>query len=436
MRSRPAAVRFRPPDTVLAALFGLLVVASDFEFRRRDVNQATSGAVDVAVLLELGVYALVGGWFALTAARAPGRTARPRLMQLLCALSAVLAASALWAPTPTLALARSFELVVSTGFVAYVAARAVRRTWHEVAHAFVVVVTIGVLIGLVYRRPPQLQLSGRFMWLYGHPVVAASMLTLSSLLLLGWLFDHTLPRRWTTPVYAGLCLLHTAALFATETRGSLVAWLIGVVVFAWLRMPRSAVRGSAAITLLALPPLIGLSLPILRVVALRGETAGQLRSLNSRAGLWQAAWEAFRARPILGQGYFASRELFLDTIGLGGAHNAFIEIGLSAGLVGLGLFVAVLVVLVRRLRAIGRHPDRPMIAAAVVALLVNGLTAQYFAQAGTAANLMFLLLVGWVSTLEPLAARGARHAGDAQPSSAAGVHAEDATAETRQEALR
>ena len=51
--TRPAGVRFRLTPRFAAAGLGLLVVASDFEFRRRDVNQATSGAIDDTAMFYL-----------------------------------------------------------------------------------------------------------------------------------------------------------------------------------------------------------------------------------------------------------------------------------------------------------------------------------------------------------------------------------------------
>lgn len=377
----------------------LLVFAGDFELRRRASTDAISGSVDLAILGELLVYLAIGGWLFLTVARPPRWRPFPSPLTAMWALVLVLATSALWAPSPTLGLARGSQLIVTAGLVTAIARRAGPQTWHRVAHGFVLLITLGVALGLVYRRPPEQQLTGRFMWLYGHPVVSGSLLVLSALFLLAWILDRNLPRFLPTPAYPVLFVVHFVALLATETRGSVLAFVVGAAVLVWLWASRSRRADLLLLTLVGLPAVIAVGWPALKAFALRGETASQLRGLNSRADLWSEAARVVAERPIQGQGYFASRQIFLESIGLGGAHNAFIEIAVSAGLVGLVCFAAMTLGTVRQLSAAGRHPDRPLIGGAFAALLVNGFTAQYFAQAGTGANVVFLMLVAWAASL-------------------------------------
>ena len=77
---------------------------------------------------------------------------------------------------------------------------------------------------------------------------------------------------------------------------------------------------------------------------------------NSRLELWNAGWEMFKDRPLLGVG---SRnfsevgqqywELSHDNIGKN-AHNTFIEILANNGLFGFGSFVMIIFSLIRSLR--------------------------------------------------------------------------------------
>lgn len=408
-RARPWAAFLRP--RVLrrhlgAALEGwparcvfLLVLAGDFEFRRRGTGDAISGSVDLAIIGELGVYLGVGAWLVLRHARVPRGILRPSPLTVLWALVLVLAASGLWAPSPALGLARGSQLLVTAGLVTLVARTADAMTWHRIGHAYVLLVTIGVGVGLVFRRPPDLQLTGRFMWLYGHPVVSGSLLLASSLFLLAWSIDRRLPRLFPPVLYPVGLVVHVLALFATQTRGSLVAFVIAAAMLVWFSSPRTRRLDLAILGLTGIPATIGLGWPVIQAVALRGESSRQLRELNSRAELWLRAYEVVRERPLLGRGYFSSRQIFLETIGLGGAHNAYIEVAVSAGLVGMTLLAVLLVRTARRLHHAGDHPDRPLLIALFVAVLVNGLTAQYFAQAGTGANVLFLLVCAWSSTL-------------------------------------
>ena len=396
---RPDAATARKEAGWPVWCMALLVFAGDFELRRRASTEAISGSVDLAIIGELLVYLAVGGWLFLCIARPPRWRPLPAPLTSMWALVLALASSGLWAPSPTLGLARGAQLVVTAALMTAIARRAGPETWHRVAHGFVVLITVGVGLGLVFRRPPDQQLTGRFMWLYGHPVVSGSLLVLSSLFLLGWLLDRNLPRLMPAPTYPVLFVVHLVALLATETRGSVIGFVAGAATLVWLWASRSRRADLLLLTVVGLPALLAIGWPILKAFALRGETASQLKGLNSRADLWSEAARVVAERPLQGQGYFASRQIFLETIGLGGAHNAFIEIAVSAGLVGMACFVAVAAGTVRQLGKAGRHPDRPIIGGVFAALLVNGFTAQYFAQAGTGANVILLLLVAWAASL-------------------------------------
>ncbi|MCB1772849.1 MAG: O-antigen ligase family protein, partial [Gammaproteobacteria bacterium] len=80
---------------------------------------------------------------------------------------------------------------------------------------------------------------------------------------------------------------------------------------------------------------------------LRNEDAEKLASFNNRTLVWEITIESFERRPLHGRGLTASRSLFLDDTGLGGAHNAYINVMVDVGLVGLffwgGLLVLVTV---------------------------------------------------------------------------------------------
>jgi O-antigen ligase len=153
--------------------------------------------------------------------------------------------------------------------------------------------------------------------------------------------------------------------------------------------------------------LVGLSTPLILVLAtpvitrflLRGGSFEQLRTLNSRTELWSDAATEIGESPLLGRGYFAARELFLDSIGLGGAHNAFVEIAVSAGLLGMAAFMWLVGSATLELWRLREHPQQPLLAALFVAALVNAISAGYLAQAGTGANVMFLVTLGWIAAL-------------------------------------
>ncbi len=75
----------------------------------------------------------------------------------------------------------------------------------------------------------------------------------------------------------------------------------------------------------------------------RGESDEQMESLNGRGALWDAIWAEFLHSPLIGHGYFiTSRSGILDVWSgpaMRTAHNFFLQVLASTGLVGLVLFV-------------------------------------------------------------------------------------------------
>jgi len=89
-----------------------------------------------------------------------------------------------------------------------------------------------------------------------------------------------------------------------------------------------------------------------------------LRPAVSRSEIWKASWKLFRAHPILGVGmggYWAAIPTFHDASGTmtpQEAHNDYLELLASGGLVGLALGVWFAVVVFKRTRENLRSPNR------------------------------------------------------------------------------
>ena len=88
----------------------------------------------------------------------------------------------------------------------------------------------------------------------------------------------------------------------------------------------------------------------------RGETDEQMSSLNGRGDLWEAVWVEVGHAPLVGHGYFLTARTGLLDVWSGPAvrtaHNVLLQVLVSTGLVGLGLFVWAMV---RPLRAAARE---------------------------------------------------------------------------------
>ena len=185
-------------------------------------------------------------------------------------------------------------------------------------------------------------------------MTAGALLVVSVLILLSWTRQDGGPRLLGRGQVFALLGVHSAALIATQTRGAIFGAVVGALVWAVLAVRRR--RDLAIFAVLAVPVAIVLGRGVFEAFLLRGESSEQLRSLNSRTDLWSEAFRFVEESPLIGRGYFSARELFLDSIGLGGAHNAYIEVLVSAGIVGA---VALVVLLVRSTRVLVRLPPPP-----------------------------------------------------------------------------
>ena len=88
----------------------VLIVATEFKIRRRNIDDALSGTIDLMIALELCVYAVVGVWALWRLA-----PSKPRLEPLTIIMWGYVlstAVSSLYSPYPTLAFARAVQLVI------------------------------------------------------------------------------------------------------------------------------------------------------------------------------------------------------------------------------------------------------------------------------------------------------------------------------------
>ncbi|MEM9201330.1 MAG: O-antigen ligase family protein [Actinomycetota bacterium] len=373
-----------------------LVFVSDFEYRQRDVNAALEGSIDFAIVFELLVYFGVAAIFFLGAAAPKARRLPPPLL-IMWVFTVVLVISALWAPSMVFSAVRGSQHLILAVMATVFGRQADEHDFANIAGAYVGLMTGFIGLGLVWRIAPSNNVADRFNWGATHPVVAAALLVTSVLILMSWTRADTGYRPFRTSAVYLLLFVHVAALAATQTRGAIFAAIVGAIVWLALAVKR---RQDLLIMAAFLAPVLGfLSRDVVLGLIVRGESIEQLQTLNSRTTLWAEAISAVGSNPILGRGYFSAREIFLESIGLGGAHNAYIEVLVSTGLVGVALLAALLLRMIRVLSAIRRTPQGPLIAAIFASLLANGLTAQYWAQGGTGSSVWFYVCIAWASAV-------------------------------------
>ncbi|HEY2694178.1 MAG TPA: O-antigen ligase family protein [Pseudonocardiaceae bacterium] len=387
------------------------VVASDYKFRLRADNDTINGQADIFVLVEVATYALIA-CFLFWRFKPTFRLRRADAVTYLgYAYIAVCAGSALYSPYHALALVRAGQMVVVLAFARSVARHASPDAPHRIAHAYAVLITASVIFGVLVPFPKLPSQPGRFTWLYIHPVEAGMLLAIAVIILTAYLLGGRVPRsgpRWHIGVYALLWLIDVGALLATGTRGAAIGALVGIVIVIatrWrgIRKLEIALVGGVALggAVLALAP------EITAFVA-RGESAAQLETLNFRTDLWSQALADFAQHPLYGFGFTADRGLFLDTTGLGGGHNAIINLLVDTGLVGTAVWFALLIAIgltVYRLRPRGMATDRGIVLALLVGMFANGMfTDELGAPANAMCTWLFVLLA-WVGIMSSARAR-------------------------------
>lgn len=369
-----------------------LTAVVEIEVRRRPSERSLEGGIDWWNWFELGVFAVIG-------LRILVRITTPRFdhAAIVCIVGygASSAVSATYAPSPTLALARACQLLVMVAATLELDRHIARHGTgivHRWLHALVTVTTVAVTIGIAERLAIPTRHTARFTWLDTHSVLSGAVLALSVVVLYAmWLAQPAARLPWRRGAYLALLALHAGALVATRTRGSIAAALAAIITMSlwWLGTRRrdlvvTMVLALVGLGLTAAEPIVG--------YLLRSATTSELSTLNSRTEVWRIAWRMIGERPLMGHGLTASRGAFIADTGLGGAHNAYLNLLVDVGIVGMAwwtliaaITVANLVVLVRRCRLTSRAAPlggadafcTVTIGGLLICQVINGLTAEW-----------------------------------------------------------
>ncbi len=397
----------------------VLIVATEYKLRRRDIDEALSGSVDSLIAVELLIYGMIGAWAVWRLA-----ATRPHFTPLLVAMWGYIlttATSALYSTFPMLGLARAVQLVIIGAVMHLVASQATAATMSRLAHGWIVLMSISILLGLAYVAPTTNAQIGRFTWLSVHSVSAGSMLAISLCIVFGlWLqAGRPLPDgrtlRWHRNVYGLLFVVQFVFLLMTRTRGSIGGAFIALAVMAWVwsgnRMKPQLLLGSivagAALVL-------AFGEQIIEFVT-RGESAESLGTFNRRTEIWTLAWDAFLDRPLHGLGFTSAKGVFFDETGLGGGHNALINVMIDTGLLGLiwwGMLIGAAIAVLNRQWAHRRvspsrsgaagsaRADHLIIMGIVVASLLNSITTEGLGAGVNVSAIWWFIIVAWLAMLD------------------------------------
>jgi exopolysaccharide production protein ExoQ len=387
-----------------------LIIASDYELRQRDPTDALSASIDYAIVVELGLYGLVAGYLALTHAGTPkiGRM-RPHLY-FACLLIGLMALSLSYTPYTEYAAVRVVQMGILLLLVLLGVAYTTRAHYHRFAHAYLALVVLSALYGVMVPSTPIGGLQqGRFTWLAIHPTVSGVLAGLAVIVAMAYVAAGRRPRpgpMWPQPVYVGALVVVGAALLGSHTRGAILGAAVGALVLVLaLRRGRTMIESVLVITVL----LVGVGLAASEPVAdffQRDASPESLASLNNRTGLWDVSMTAVAENPMFGYGVTAAQGIFYEETGLGGGHNAVVNLVVELGVVGLLTWLALIVSLfvgTRRLAKDGRDHlafDRALILAVLVFLLVDGIFFQGPGAVTNVASTWLFICVAWLSVAQ------------------------------------
>lgn len=320
--------------------------------------------------------------------------------------------SSLWSPNAVLTIAKSAELWCITLVASMSIAIAVRafdspeKFLTILALALVAVIAVlvvmnlfiwGALLPTTGDASLPLELIGedgpaierpRLILAYAHPLLTGDFMSLTIICL----FASAMGRLWKCILSAALLVL----LWMADARGPMGGLLVALVAMSVLKLRRNDMR--AIVLMLAVSVCLGMAmvfqdnLPGIFSPLMTDDVA----TLNSRTGLWTKALGYILERPLAGFGYYSSRYLLIrDFPWAGHAHNSFIEITLTTGLVGLTILCAFVVYLFRSILT----TKNSLLLGATIYCLIQGMLNPLLFYAGLP---MFVIAIavlsaGWTS---------------------------------------
>jgi O-antigen ligase len=302
------------------------------------------------------------------------------------------------------------------GLVFLVLLTTLRNFWdvNVIVLAFVAGAVISVLIGIATgslsasdTAMSQTAIQGRFTGGGGDPNVQAAGFVAAMFLILGLLSVYRTSRARIALTAAFVTV--GLGFFATESRGGLVALLIGTVAALFIapRQRRQILRllfmvaAAGAILVAATPG------SLTRITDISGGTSG-------RSDLWRVAWEVFKSHPVVGVGVGNFQVVENHYVLRPGAinriqyitdvpylvHNTYLQFLAETGVIGLLAFlVVVIAVLVsayqaaRRLDLLGERRQADLTRAIMMGT-IGMLSALFFITDGDDQRLWVLMALG------------------------------------------
>lgn len=328
--------------TVALSLW-LLVILSLGTYRYRSPGELfDAGGIDWEIKIQIGCWFFLGlvAFIAVLKGRVDrGRLRGPLLWFTVWLLLGV--GSAAYSPAPSYTLFRAFQL--ATALCLVLAA----DVDHELLYrAIALFLAINLVVGL-----PELAVAAgtigpgglaRLGTRFGHPSILGTAAATGA----AGLFARWADRGLTQWEWLGLGVFCFTTLIAINRTA--IAALIGAILMVSVLRRRLSVLVAVGVVLFCLVSFEAYTGGVSHFLS-RGQSAFEIRSLTSRLDTWQAVIERIRGGGLVGEGLGATRFLpATQTIGLGHAHNIYLEAMVWLGIPGVAVITLLLFSWARR----------------------------------------------------------------------------------------
>ncbi len=307
----------------------------------------------------------------------------------------------LWSVDPGVSLRRATALIGTTFLAGYAVLRfPLPELLRLYGWAFLVVAMAALAAGLLF---PDLAThtsgrnAGAWNGIYSHKNDLGRAMTLGCLVFLLLLWQE----RWSKPVWWLGFLLCLALIGLSQSKTAYVVTATLLSLLGYIGVSRSfrlpvSVRWLGILAVVLSVAAIGAMTVLEDVTVLLGRDM----TFTGRTSIWAEVMLQIQQRPWFGYGYRAfwasdASAVIYAHVGwdsFGHAHNGFLDLTVETGLVGLGFFLLLCLMLVRRGLAVMRSRPEPVFLlplGLLVYLFGFGLSAHAFAEHGDLAWVLF-----------------------------------------------
>jgi O-antigen ligase len=381
MGYRPTA-SLAPTLTWLDSLLFLALMSGPPKFRYRDSTASLAGTIDLAALIQIGVWACGGLWVIMSL--------YPWLRRgLLPAVNPVQVAGALFIVSLSLSI-RESPGVLLTAFTLGQLAVMLSFAWvftHRfgtsayLRHLFFGVSVLALGIAAAALAAPDLVITDQ------RRLIGERIAPTGAVAVIGFVFCLSNIPALKFHIFWGMVLLLGVLLAASQTRAAYVALVMYLAI--------GCIYGKGLPVRKFVPLLVAFSLSLFLLDALSSTTdyivrdPQTLETMSDRIPLWGHLISAvMREAPLTGLGYYAASRILAAEYNpnLGHAHSVFVEVLVGGGLVGAALYVVLCASLLwyagRLLRTRRGQPETIAAVGLLAVTVVMGITSPAGLNAG------------------------------------------------------